>query len=203
MNAPYAHTAQAAANVWGNALCVKWDTVSDELVGTAKLIQHLLECGETRAEEVCIAVPNRNWAIQARRACRYVGLPAEAIPIRHYRAVEKPFDRVFLVGCVEGLMIPPLEAESHDDAKQAQEEEACRASFFHAISQARSRAVVSSFVKIDADIAQQAGIRFTRRKTEQGKRIALCSPSRLLDEAGSQRPATIGGQALLRTHGLN
>lgn len=57
-----------------DTLCVKWKTPAEELVGIAALAHELLTRGEVRTDRLCLAVPNRNWAVQAQRACARIGL---------------------------------------------------------------------------------------------------------------------------------
>lgn len=55
---------------------VKWATPTEELVGVAKVVRHLVGTPGVSAGDVCIAAPNRVWARQAQLACASVGLEA-------------------------------------------------------------------------------------------------------------------------------
>ncbi len=288
---------------------VKWRTPAEELTGIAALAAALVERDGLRGEDICLAVPNRNWAAQAHRACELAGLqstvciaparwdratrravsalgllarpesaearaawaeangcaveeaqrfveehgaarghslarraglasaPAcaqvllhlegeedaarmEALlraqlahptlpprgsftPIVHHRAIEKAYDWVFLIGCVEGLLPCAAAFEADDADARAQALEADRNAFLSAPARTRKRLVASSFAKIDAETARQARIRRTRCKQEHGSLVAMTAPTRFLEEMGTERPSTIGGQTLLREYGLN
>lgn len=290
-----------------NTLCVKWKTPSDELLGIATLAHALVTQGVVRSDRLCLAVPNRNWAVQAQRACAHNGLetalllaPAQwdgatqralaalellaspgkkaqaawnvaggtseegqriartgakargytlahivgltdaptcahalkhldgeedarelsalvieqltqptlpargsLVPIAHIRALDHVYDWVFLIGCVDGLIPAARAFEAPDEHERSAVLEADRKAFFTAIKCARECAVVSNFTHIDAHVAQQAHIRATRYKKEHGSRLALTTPSMLLEEAGAERPSTLGGQTLLRKFNLN
>ncbi len=55
---------------------VKWQTPTDELLGIAKAVNHLVKEQGLLPRDVRIAVPNRIWAAQAQRACESVGVDA-------------------------------------------------------------------------------------------------------------------------------
>lgn len=293
---------------------VKWDTPTDELLGIARVVRHLLDEHEACANDICIAAPNRVWANQVRRACESVGLDAvlcmpakrlsssakaalaklellvafnersldpgsadfeqaasdsgfsaddalrfasvygssrgftlvhalgledvpetevallhvngdedapslrrivagqlsnpsvpngsSAVAVRLMGSLDGKCERLFMVGCVDGLVPSAVHGQSEaagaaagviDDAD----------SFWRVVGFARRQAVVSGFSKVEADIAQRADIRSARSKVEHGKRMAMVSLTPFLLEAGSARPTTVGGQAYLRSHGLN
>ena len=56
---------------------------------------------------------------------------------------------------------------------------------------------------IDAALARQIHLPVLRTKSLNGTSVATCRPARFLSALGDGRPSTIGGQALLRAHGLN
>ncbi len=287
---------------------VKWETPADELIGTAKLVRRLIEGDGVRPNRVCLAAPNRAWAVQARRACTSVGVnavvcvPSEhlsanarcvlarldamtcsdsdstraaltalncdeaeanqladeyrssrgftlarvvgladlpeaacallhmrgdedaetlrlmvvdqlfrptvpdhapVVPVRHGAALDAECDWLFLLGCVDGLVPGPQPYEAASPQQRASALAAGRDAFYRALACACERAVISSFCKIEADIATAAGVRCTRFKIEHGVRMAMVAPTPFLDEAGVDRPATIGGQAFLRSFDLN
>lgn len=331
---------------------VKWDTPTDELLGTARIIRHLLDERGACANDICIAAPNRVWANQVRRACESVGLdavlcmPAErlsasaqvalaklellvafnegsfdvgsagfeqaaeasglsldeaarfattygaargftlvralgledvpeadvallhvagdedapslrgimaeqlaspavpegstAIAVRLIGSLAKECKRLFMIGCVDGLVpraprdcnrgcgcdsggsgdgvgsgpgagsgngsgsgnSAPCGKPGHrgcePDVVSSEAE-----SFARTLALAQQQVVVSGFSKVEADIAQRANIRSARSKVEHGKRMAMVSLTPFLLDAGDARPTTVGGQAYLRSHGLN
>ena len=297
----------SAPNLGANTLCVKWKTPSEELMGIATLAHALVTRGTVRSDRLCLAVPNRNWAVQTQRACarsdlgtavciapaqwdrvtqqalaalellahpsertqaawsatggtleegqrmmrtcseargftlaRMVGLVntpvcahalqhlggeedahqlraliieqltrptlpprGELVPIVDIRAMERAYDWVFLIGCVDGLMPSARAFEATDEQERTATLNADRKAFFTALTCAHVRAVISCFTQIDAQVAQQAHIRATRFKRDHKNRVALTAPSMLLQEAGAERPSTQGGQALLREYHLN
>ncbi len=122
-------------------------------------------------------------------------------PIMDYRALTGAFDWVVVAGCAEGLIPDTRALANTDEGHTALERQ--RAAFVRARGCARVRTVLSSFAKADADLAKAARLRIARTKTEQGRRICLCTPTRFIDEMGAHRPSTVGGQALLREYGIN
>lgn len=115
----------------------------------------------------------------------------EHIPIvlQDYPSVDA--DYLFAVACVRGL-VP--HGEGTDESKRA---------FAGMVSERRERTFISYFTKAPLELAEAAGIYSARRKTEDGKPVAMTQPSPYLEAAGIWRPTTTGGQALLRTYGLN
>lgn len=291
-----------------HTICVKWATPAEELAGIVALVCSLVKHRTVRPDRICLAVANRNWAAQAKRACTNAGLQATvciaparltaaehralaeldvlahfedtgtedakkhgalppedacrligvsggsrgftlmhalgmdslpafehallhirgdesartlqnilkaqlasptlpeqtpAVPIMHYRSLTGCFDWVFLIGCVAGLIPSPaaFEAKSEQDRKNAID--TSRQAFFAAVNTATERTVISCFTRIDAEVARQAHLRITRCKTERGTTVAMTAPTPFLQETGSNRPATMGGQTLLRTYNLN
>lgn len=261
---------------------VKWSTPGEELAGLARFVRMLRARKGVEPASVGIFAPNRNWAVQMKRACEQAGAPAAvcmpaarldaaarealeklraeaqadspkrgfalvracglesvpafehallhvqggeragelhelireqlvaptmpehalASPIMHYRQAEGSFEYAIVLGCVEGLIPGPAAFDGDETARAAAVDEA-RQSFLRAEGLASVQTVVSTFAKIDARTAEQARIRFARKKVEGGVAMAMCSPSRFLAEAGSERPSTLGGQAFLRAYNLN
>ena len=113
------------------------------------------------------------------------------IPIMLVDELRGPVDYLFVVGCVSGFM-PRALHENHD-----------RSAFTSAIRAGRVRTTVSYFVEAPADLVEAARIDVARYKMKGGGRLGMTMPSPFLGEAGIWRPSTTGGQALLRTYGLN
>lgn len=116
---------------------------------------------------------------------------AEHIPIVLPDFPALSADYVFMVGCVRGLV--PATGET----------ETARAAFARIVAAGSKRTIASYFVKAPIELAEAASLAYQRQKTENGKRLAMLQPSPFLEEAGIWRPTTTGGQALLRTYGLN
>ena len=136
--------------------------------------------------------PERLLAI-VEEQCARPTLPAhpQHIPIRLLESEVPETDYLFVVGCVDGL-VPAGEP----DAPR-------RAAFAAAIAAGRRRSTASYFSKAPLQLAEQARLRFSRIKVENGASMAMVKPSPYLAEAGIWRPSTTGGQALLRKYGLN
>lgn len=149
----------------------------------------------------------REMAALLRERTAHPAIPAhvDVTPILDYRKVAEAgeFSRVFLVGCVDGLVPGPAAFEAATPEQREAAMDACRAGFEGALLAARDAAVVSYFEKIDASIADAAHIRHARRKTEHGRKLAMCAPASFLAEAGALRPTTQGGQTFLRDFNLN
>ena len=58
-----------AAQKLSAAACVRWKEPGDELLGLARVAHALVDRDECRPCDICLAVPNRNWAQQMKRAC--------------------------------------------------------------------------------------------------------------------------------------
>lgn len=67
-----ATTPQPAATSGAETVFVKWKSPEEELTGLAALLFALTASGAHRAENLCLAVANRNWAVQLQRACTQV-----------------------------------------------------------------------------------------------------------------------------------
>lgn len=114
----------------------------------------------------------------------------EYIPIVLSDFDDLSFDYLFMVACVKGLV-------------PAQESRESRERFAKTVASGRKRTCASYFVKAPLEMAQATGLHYARVKSENGQRMAMAQPSPYLEEAGIWRPTTTGGQALLRTYGLN
>lgn len=55
---------------------VKWKNPSDEIVSTARIVDALIKYKRSEAEGICVAAPNRNWAVQAKRGFEAKGVHA-------------------------------------------------------------------------------------------------------------------------------
>lgn len=55
-------------------LYVKWASPTEELASSARLASTLADRRIASANDVCIAVPNRNWAVQLARTCDELGI---------------------------------------------------------------------------------------------------------------------------------
>ena len=288
-------------------LSVKWGTPVEEIDGVVALAHAMVERRQASPQHICLAVPNRNWALQVQHACQQAELresvcipPAHlsagaqtvlaklraiasphdrcahellaqqgydeeaadtlvrtcrdargrtlihalrlnehpelqtallhlcgdetpermldvineqlshptpaastaSVAIMHYQHISGTFDHIILIGCVNGL-VPGPRAFGDDERICAQAREEARSALTAAITAARVRTVISTFSKIDATLARAAHVRFTRCKTEHGRLLALAQPTLFLEEQGSARPVTYGGQAFLREYGLN
>ena len=120
-----------------------------------------------------------------------------AVPVMLMDDLRSQPDYLFIAGCVNGLV--PTAAALEDDGLLDRE----RAAFTEALSAGRVRTTLSCFVKAPAELAEHEGLSCTRFKMEDGRRLAMTQPTLFLTEAGAVRPTTTGGQALLRTYGLN
>lgn len=115
----------------------------------------------------------------------------EHIPIVLQDYPEVDADYLFAVGCVRGLVPQGVGTPAAERA------------FVQMVAAPRERTCISYFTKAPYELAESAGIYSARQKTEDGERVAMTQPSPYLEAAGSWRPTTTGGQALLRTYGLN
>ncbi|MBE6465914.1 hypothetical protein [Denitrobacterium detoxificans] len=181
---------------------VKWRTPGEELSSTALIVAHLTRERICRPRRICVAVPNRTWAIRMREVLddmdrNTVGLHTKHVKIAYYDALEDDYDWLFLMGCVDGF-IPPAQA-----SETAPSSDEARAAWSNAFHHATKRVIASSFVKADAAFAKAAGIQSNRRKMEHGRVMAMCKPTPFLRDKGQARPSTVGGQALLRSFNLN
>ena len=174
---------------------VKWGTPAEEVAGIAAVAAALVARREVPVRRVGFAAPNRTWAAQMARACHDLGLRVavadgplpsheRCAPIMDVRRVEGDFDWLFLFGCTDGLLPEG-------------------ASLAEALDHARQSAILSYFTAIDAALARQIHLPVLRTKSLNGTSVATCRPTRFLSALGDGRPSTIGGQALLRAHGLN
>lgn len=210
---------------------VKWATPAEELVGVARLAQALVERRVTAPEGICLVVPSENWGVQMQRACQSVGLSARfeagafdeeawcadapasltdhaPVPIvlcsAAAQAVEgnagawRRVTHVYLVGCVDGL-VPRAPRGQGSSERYARE----RSAFLAVARSACAQVVISLFTGIEASIARAARLNCTRTKMVEGQRMAVTHPTPFLAELGARRPTTLGGQLLLRRHGLN
>ncbi|ANE22876.1 hypothetical protein AAY81_06780 [Denitrobacterium detoxificans] len=182
---------------------VKWRTPGEELSSTALIVAHLTREHICRPRRICVAVPNRTWAIRMREVLddmdrNTVGLHTKHVKIAYYNAIEDNYDWLFLMGCVDGF-IPPAQASG----TTIQTNDEARAAWGNAFNHATKRVIASSFAKADATFAKAAGIQSDRRKMEHGRVMAMCKPTPFLRDKGRFRPSTVGGQALLRSFNLN
>lgn len=305
---PATTQAARATSFGADTICVKWDTPAEEAIGIATLAGGIARDEGVPFERMGIAVPNYNWAVQMKRACGQLGLPAtmcikparlsaeaqavcskldalahpdsdatralwaslgysrdEAqrltdeyqdaractlvrmlgmrdvpvlahvlhhvrgsedarelcelvqtqlacptlpagvplVPIMHYQALCGSLDWLFLVGCVNGLIPGPRAFEAATEQERAQALNASRDALGNVLSHACKQVVLSGFTRLEATLAQQAHVRVARYKMERGRKLAMATPTVFLDEAGADRPSTVGGQALLRAHNLN
>lgn len=187
---------------------VKWRTPGEELSSTALIVAHLVHERICRPRRICVAVPNDTWARNIRATLEdldhsTIGLHAARTPIRNYMDIEDDYEWLFLTGCVNGFIPGPAAFEAASEEARAQERQRAREAWTNAFAHASKRVIASSFTKAEASFAKAAHIRFPRQKTEHGKTLAICSPTQFLQEAGSLRPTTVGGQALLRDFNLN
>lgn len=56
------------ARALSKAACVRWRDPADELVGLARIAHALIDRGDCLPCDIAFAVPNRNWALQMKRA---------------------------------------------------------------------------------------------------------------------------------------
>ncbi len=125
------------------------------------------------------------------------------LPIMMHGKVTGTYKRVFLVGFVNGLVPGKAAFEAEDPKERTRALDADREAFIAELGAATEEATVSSFVKVDAEFAKLAHIRFVRKIAEGGRTMAMAQPCEFLQEAGLAQPSTVGGQALLRSYGLN
>lgn len=301
-------TAETAPEPFSRTTIVKWKSPAEEIMGAAQVVGKLIERKLAQREDICIAVPNRNWALQAHRgmqaaevsstvcvpvprlsAAEHAALAAldalaqpdgdagraqwqkcgrsleeldgilaehrntrgfalvrvlgiDALPafehgrlhvrgtetaaelarilrtqlvrptmphhtirtpIMHYRAVAGDFDYVFLIGCVDGLIPGPPAFEADDEDARERAKQTSRDAFLGMTTRGAKRTIVSYFSAIDERIADSAHIRYRRARHSHGETLAMCSPTMFLNEAGAQRPTTIGGQTFLREFDVN
>lgn len=301
-------TAETAPEPFSRTTIVKWKSPAEEIMGAAKVAGKLIERKLARREDICVAVPNRNWAAQAHRGfqtaevdctvCMPVprlsaaehaalaaldalaqpdgdagraqwqkcgrsleeldGIVAEhqttrgfalvrvlgidalpafehgrlhvrgtetaaqlanvlrtqlvrptmphhtvRTPIMGYRSVVGDFDYVFLIGCVDGLIPGPAAFEAEEEDARERALQTSREAFLRMTTRGEKRTIVSYFSAIDERIASAAHIRYRRTRHSHGETLAMCSPTMFLNEAGAQRPTTIGGQTFLREFDVN
>ena len=81
---------RAAAEAFSRTTTVKWKTPSEEIVGAARVASVLLDRKLTHFDRICVAVPNRNWALQAKRGLATMELPCTVcLPIPRISAAEQ------------------------------------------------------------------------------------------------------------------
>ncbi len=124
------------------------------------------------------------------------------VAVMQHKRAQGTYKKVFILGCVNGLVPGRKAFEADEDAREAARV-ADREAFIAELASATDEVFVSFFTKADAAFAEAAHIRFARKITEGGQVMAMIAPSDFLQEAGSAQPSTIGGQALLRSYGLN
>lgn len=190
-----------------NLTVVTWNDPAAELTGLARFAAALVQRGDTTPPRIGFAAPNRTWALQLQRACAEAGLPAvltsepldrgvRRASIMDFRHAWTDFAYLFVVGCVEGLM-PTAQALGNEAALTDQR------TSFDALVAAPGSVVLSNFTVIDAGLATQICVPFRRTKVIDGVPFARVAPARFLNELGSARPSTVGGQQFLRNAGLN
>jgi DNA helicase-2/ATP-dependent DNA helicase PcrA len=105
---------------------------------------------------------------------------------------------VVLVGLNDGLM-PPDSCFANSTAEPERESSRKKheALFWDAVGKASKTLVVSTVQKMEQKTAESLGIRIMRLKTEQGKTMAMLSPSSFLQEAGSLIPGSESGEYFL------
>lgn len=77
------------------------------------------------------------------------------------------------------------------------EKNICRRVFYNAITKPSEQLVVSTLQKADLEIAEFMKMEVRRVRMEQGKRLAMLSPSVFIDEAGDAIPGAVSGQQYL------
>lgn len=117
----------------------------------------------------------------------------ESVPIVSFQQDGEAVDYVFALGCVQGLVPAP----GWGDAQSAQ------ALFGRTLKRAKKQAFISYFTRVDARVATQAHLVFSRTKQEDGMCVAMTKPTTLLDAWANGSVTTEGGQAFLRRFGLN
>lgn len=191
----------------GNLTMVKWESPADELVGLARVAAAAVARGEVTPARIGFAVPNRTWGLQLQRACTAEGLPAvladaplergvRRSSIMDFRRAWTAFDRLFAVGCVEGLI--PTAAALADGEELGRQQ-----GTFDGLLQTEGHLVLSSFAVMEASLADQIRVPYRRTKTIGGIAFACVAPSRFFGALGAARPGTVGGQQFLRDAGLN
>ena len=79
-----------APEAFSRTTTVKWKTPAEEIVGAARVAGVLLERKLTHFEHLCVAVPNRNWALQAKRGLATMDLPCTVcLPVPRLSAQER------------------------------------------------------------------------------------------------------------------
>lgn len=124
---------------------------------------------------------------------------AAIVPYQHMTGT---YEQAFFAGCVDGL-IPGPDAYGKDTAWAQQAAQRAKEAFLAVDGHVSKRLYYSGFAKVGADFARCAGIRFSRVKDEGGSQVALTRITPLFALFGSERPSTLGSQALLRMYGLN
>lgn len=229
--APEPEHTPATATAAPERVVVKWNSPADELVGIARLVQVLVERRIAAVEDVRMVVPSANWGVQLQRACESVGLsavfeatacahggtagqaaaappsltdlpPVLIVPYPQDASAWEPVGYVYAVACVDGLLPRTLPQQATDEQREAARA-ASRAVFRTVAQGVRTFLALSLFTSAEVTLAQGAHLRFSRTKTVRGEQLAVTHPTPFLAEWGGKRPTTLGGQALLRTHGLN
>lgn len=139
-----------------------------------------------------------------RRQCAHPTVPPGStwIPVVLMQDAACGADYLLMVGCVDGLMPGPAAFEGCAREREAALERD-RAVFAAAVASGSVRTVVSYFARMPEEAARSLGVRYARTVTVDGVRLAVTRPCRFMSETGSLRPTTTGGQALLRSYGLN
>lgn len=188
---------------------VEWNEPADELVGLARVAAAAVARGVVHPPAIGFAAPNRTWALQLQQACTAQGLPAVLVNEPLERGVRRAsimdfrtawddnFDILFLLGCVEGL-IPTAQALEDENALTTQREAVTRLMFGQT-----SDVVLSTFTRVEAVLADQIHLPYSRTKIVNGTPFARVTPTRFIAELGAARPSTISGQQFLRDAGLN
>lgn len=127
------------------------------------------------------------------------------IPIMNWASLQKTYDWLFLIGCVEGLLPETVFATSAKAATKAATETATEpqrldtaetAPFADALQRANN-VVISHFTKIDEAAAEAFGISHVRTKQEGARRIAFARGCSHIKAVLPALPTTEGGEAFL------
>ena len=99
---------------------------------------------------------------------------------------------VLALGLVEGMM-PSFGGDgAHDDSDARVE--AQRLAFRDAVGGPREEVYLSSFTRMEPDLAGKCGASIVRIRRDRGAQLAVVERSRFIDELGDESPRLVSGE---------
>lgn len=113
------------------------------------------------------------------------------------------FNNIVAVAMIDGYMpnraaFEVVSTEEDRNNVMASEQRA----LYNALGKAREKLMLSYFAKCDLELAERTKAQVSRVRSEDGARIALCTPSCFFTEMEQACPSTVSGQAFLSEQDL-